>query len=115
MAAVPAPAGQIDAARRTPVAGVRGGGAFVLAARVLCGRLLRRFVRLRHIHPQPSDRVPLPSGGPRDRDSQRRRPYTPHRRLRRVSPLRSPPPRVQVLVCYFATFLYLVFFLLGFY
>jgi len=66
VAAVPARAGQVDAACGTAVGGVAGGGADVRAARLLGGRVLLSVVRFGNIHPQPSDRVPLPSGGPRD-------------------------------------------------
>lgn len=66
MATVPARAGQVDAVRGTAVGGVVGGGADIRAARVLGGRVLLSVVRFGNIHPKPSDRVPLPSGGPRD-------------------------------------------------
>jgi len=66
LAAVPARARQVDATRGATVGWVGGGGADIRAARLLCGRVLLSVVRFGNIHPQPSDRVPLPSGGPRD-------------------------------------------------
>lgn len=80
VAAVPTPSGQNDAARGAAMVGVPGGGACVRGAGVPVARVLHRVVRSRHLHTQPSDRVPFPSG--RSRDSRCRWPHPPHLRFR---------------------------------
>ena len=97
VAAVPAPPGQNDAAHAAPVAGHLGCGVHLRRARVPRTRFLHRVVRSRNLHPEPSDRVPVPSGGSRDSGTLRWTHLT-HQGLRWVPPLRSPTPRVQILV-----------------